>query len=74
MTRKLAIVLITACFVLACGGSQEDKMERGLAVDPEMAAPGAAAEYDMTAAERQAKIDAEDQEKESEEFDEEAGQ
>jgi hypothetical protein len=74
MTRKLAIVLITACFVLACGGSQEDKMERGLTVDSEMAAPGTAAEYDMTAAERQAKIDAEDQEKESEEFDEAAGQ
>jgi len=73
MTRRFAIVLIAACFALACG-SQEDKMERGIAVDPEMAASGTAAEYDMTEAERQAKIDAEDQEKESEEFDEEAGQ
>ena len=73
MTRKLAIVLITACFVLACGGSQEDKMERGLTVDPEMAAPGTAAEYDMTEAERQAKLEAEDQKKEIEEFDGEAG-
>jgi hypothetical protein len=72
MARRLAIVLIAACFALACG-SQEDKMERGLTVDREMAAPGTAAEYDMTEAERQAKIDAEDQKKEIEEFDGEAG-
>jgi hypothetical protein len=74
MTRRLAIVLVAACFALACGGSQEDKMERGLTVDQETAAPGAASEYDMTEAERQAKLDAEDQKKEIEEFDEAAGQ
>ena len=74
MTRRLAIVLVAACFALACGGSQEDEMERGIAVDQEMAAPGTAAEYEMTEAERQAKLEAEDQEKEIEEFDEEAGQ
>ena len=74
MTRRLAIVLVATGFALACGGSQEDKMERGLTVDREMAAPGAASEYDMTEAERQAKLDAEDQKKEIEEFDEEAGQ
>jgi len=74
MTRRLAIVLVAACFALACGGSQEDKMERGLTVDPEMAAPGTASEYDMTEAERRAKLEAEDRAKEIEEFDEEAGQ
>jgi len=72
MNRRLAIVLVATAFALACG-SQEDKMERGIAVDPEMAAPGTASEYDMTEAERQARSGAEERKKEIEEFDEEAG-
>jgi hypothetical protein len=47
------IVLVVTCGLLACGGTEEDKLERGLTVGREEAVPGSDAEFDMTEAERQ---------------------
>ena len=59
------IVSIGAAVLLAGCGSDQDKMERGLVVDSEVAAPESAKELGMTEAERRAAEDAEEKAREA---------
>lgn len=61
--------LATGFLLLGCGGDEQSKMERGLAVDREDAVPGSAREFEMTEAERRQAIEEEDAKREAEEFD-----
>jgi hypothetical protein len=65
----VTVILMLGNSILGCGGTEEDKMKRGLVVDAEEAAPGSASEFDMTEAERQAQIEREDEAKEDARFD-----
>jgi hypothetical protein len=67
-----ALAIGMALTLGGCGGSEESKMERGLVVDDEVAAPESDREMDMTEAERRAADLAEDQKEDAEAFDEEA--
>lgn len=64
-SRILALALGTA--LLACG-SQESKLERGIAVGPEEAAPTAERELEMTEEARRKQLQAEEAKQEAEEF------
>ena len=71
-TKRVA--LAAGVLLLGCGGDEESKMERGLVVDREEAAPGSAREYEMTEAERQRALEDEDAKLSAEEFDRAAGE
>jgi hypothetical protein len=58
-----------AVCLLGCG-SEESKMERGVAVDQEQAVPGSAEEFGESAAERGAAEEAEEEEQEQRSFEE----
>jgi hypothetical protein len=71
--RWLALGLVLAGLVtagpLGCG-SEENKVERGLAVDQEEAVPESAKELQMTETEREAQVDREMEKEGVKEFDE----
>ena len=70
MTRAAAaaFALLAAVWLFGCG-SEQSKLERGIAVDREEAVPEAAGELGETAAERRERIEKEDEERENELFD-----
>lgn len=58
---RLAVFSLLLALLVPLGcGSEESKMERGVAVDREVAVPDSAAEDEMTEAERRAKEAAEE--------------
>ncbi len=60
---RLAVFLLSLVLLAPLGcGSEESKMERGVAVDEEVAVPDSAAEDAMTEAERRAEEDEEEEE------------
>ena len=59
----------TAALLAGCG-SDQDKMERGIATDREVAAPESERELEMTEAERRAAEDDEEEAKEARLFEE----
>ena len=59
-----AVVLLAGC------GSEQDKMERGVAVDREVAVPESQTELDMTEAERRAAERDEEKKREAKLFEE----
>ena len=54
------IVSVAAAVILAGCGSDPDKMERGIASDPEVAVPQSEKELGMTEAERRAQEEADE--------------
>ena len=61
--------LLLALGALACG-SEQSKIDRGVAVDPEVASPDSAKEDDLTAAQRLQQEDDEEDAKSKARFDE----
>lgn len=71
MKRKSAGMLAAGMALLAAGcGSEQSKMERGVVVDREVAAPESERELEMTEAERRAAEQAQDKKKEAQLFEE----
>ena len=66
---RIGILILGLGVALLGCGSEESKMERGLVVDDEMAAPGTEQEYEMTAEERRKQIEDEESMTEAEAFD-----
>jgi len=71
---RFAMLLAPLSVLLAFGGlacgSEESKLDRGIAVDPEVAVPDSPQEDDLTAAERQAQEDEEEDVRSKARFDE----
>jgi hypothetical protein len=72
--RRRGFVLGLAVAVLVMGGplgcgSEESKMDRGVVVEREVAAPESAKDLDMTEAERRAQEERQTEAKEEKEFD-----
>lgn len=66
MRLKCALIVLAGTAVLLSGcGSDQDKMERGLVTEPEVAAPESEKELEMTEAERRAAELDEEQEQEA---------
>ena len=71
MKRTLGIILVIGMVgLLAACGSDADKLERGIATDPEVAVPESEAELDVTEAERRAGENEEEEEQEAKLIDE----
>ncbi len=71
MKRTLRIIRVLGMVgLLAACGSDADKLERGIATDPEVAVPESEAELDMTEAERRAGENEEEEEQEAKLIDE----
>jgi len=66
----LAAGLAAALALLACGGSEQDKLERGLTVDQEQAAPESARELGETATERSQQLEEKEERREDQLFEE----
>jgi hypothetical protein len=71
MKRTLGIILVIGMVgLLAACGSDADKLERGIATDPEVAVPESEAELDMTETERRSGENEEEEEQEAKLIDE----
>ena len=71
MRLKFASIVVFGAAVLLAGcGSDQDKMERGIATGPEVAVPESERELGMTEAERRAAEDDEEEEQEARLFEE----
>jgi hypothetical protein len=64
------IVSAAAAVLIAGCGSDQDKLERGIATGPEVAVPESEKELGMTEAERRAAEEKEDEEREARRFEE----
>ena len=67
--RSLRIAIALASLGLACG-SEESRMERGVAVDEEVAAPSSEGEDALDEAQRRAEEESEEERASAERFDE----
>jgi hypothetical protein len=71
MRLKIGLIVVAgAAAILAGCGSDQDKMERGIATAPEVAVPQSKKELEMTEAERRAAAVDEDEEQEAKLFEE----